>query len=120
MLATATARRYTGVVFCGLLFRQLTRVSKKPDAERRVVLFQGRVQGVGFRYTTRQIAADFVVSGFVENLADGRVRLVCEGTPRELDRFVAEVGTQMDRCIASVQTSVEAATHEFAGFEIRR
>jgi acylphosphatase len=98
----------------------LTRVSKQPDVERRIVLFQGRVQGVGFRYTTRQIAADFAVSGFVENLADGRVRLVCEGPPRELDRFIAEIGAQMDRYVQSTQTSVEAASGEFSGFGIRR
>jgi acylphosphatase len=95
-------------------------VSKKLDAERRIVLFQGHVQGVGFRYTTRQIAADFLVSGYVENLADGRVRLVCEGAPLELDRFVVEVCTQMDSYIVSAQTSVEAATGEFTGFGIRR
>ena len=95
-------------------------MSKKPDVERRIVLFQGRVQGVGFRYTTRQIAADFVVSGFVENLVDGRVRLVCEGSPRELDRFIAEIGSQMDRYVASKEMSVEAASGEFEGFGIRR
>jgi acylphosphatase len=95
-------------------------VSKKPDLERRIVLFQGRVQGVGFRYTTRQIAADFLVTGFVENLPDSRVRLVCEGSPRELDRFVAEVCSQMDRYVTSAQSNAEAATGEFVGFSVRR
>jgi acylphosphatase len=95
-------------------------VSKQADFQRRVVLFQGRVQGVGFRYTTRQIAADFLVFGFVENLMDGRVRLVCEGPCRELDRFVQAVCTRMEDYIASAQTSVEAASGEFERFEIRR
>jgi acylphosphatase len=88
-------------------------------SQRRIVHFQGRVQGVGFRYTTRQIAADFQVAGYVENLPDGRVRLVCEGSPRELDRFVEEVCSQMDGYISSVQTSTEAATGEFARFDVR-
>jgi acylphosphatase len=91
-----------------------------PKLQRRIVHFQGRVQGVGFRYTTRQIAADFQVTGFVENLPDGRVRLVCEGSPDELERFVQEISTQMDGYIAQVQTSVEAASGEFQGFGVRR
>ena len=92
----------------------------EPQTQRRIVHFQGRVQGVGFRYTTRQIAADFQVTGFVENLPDGRVRLVCEGSPREIDRFLAEIVAQMDDYISNVQTSEEAANGEFSGFTVRR
>ena len=90
------------------------------DAQRRTVLFEGLVQGVGFRYTTRQIAYDFSVSGFVENRPAGRVRLVCEGQPQELDRFSAEISGQMERYISSTENSVQAATGEFNGFGIRR
>lgn len=78
------------------------------------------MQGVGFRYTTRQIAADFRVTGFVENLPDGRVRLVCEGPTREIDRFLAAIVAQMDHYIANVQTSDEAANGEFSSFTVRR
>ena len=39
------------------------------------VIFTGRVQGVGFRYTTKQIALGFDVSGTVKNLSDGTVEL---------------------------------------------
>lgn len=88
--------------------------------QRQIVLFEGRVQGVGFRYTTRQIAADFQVGGFVENLPDGRVRLVCEGPPSEVDQFVAAVHERMADCIRSVQSSREAASGEFQSFFIRR
>ena len=88
--------------------------------ERRVVYFAGRVQGVGFRYTTRAIAGRFTVTGFVQNLPDGRVRLVAEGKPSELDRFFWAVRDEMQRCIQSVETQVTAATGEFDDFEIRR
>ncbi|MEE3179555.1 MAG: acylphosphatase [Verrucomicrobiota bacterium] len=37
------------------------------------VIFSGRVQGVGFRYTTREIATGFDVVGAVRNLPDGTV-----------------------------------------------
>lgn len=92
----------------------------QPERQRRVVLFDGHVQGVGFRYTTRQIAADFQVAGFVENLPDGRVRLVCEGPSGEVDRFVTAINGQMGGFIRSVQSSREAASGEFNSFFIRR
>src|SRR6187455_864933 len=47
--------------------------------ERRRVWYEGRVQGVGFRYTARGLAGGFPVSGYVRNLDDGRVELVAEG-----------------------------------------
>jgi acylphosphatase len=50
-------------------------------------LYAGHVQGVGFRYTVRHLAGGFQVSGFVRNLADGRVEVVAEGTPAELTGF---------------------------------
>ena len=65
--------------------------------ERREVYFSGGVQGVGFRYTTERLAARFDVRGFVQNLGDGRVLLVVEGRPEEIDRFVAAVHRAMDR-----------------------
>ncbi len=48
------------------------------------ILFSGRVQGVGFRYTTRRIAVSFKVAGFVRNLQGGDVELVAEGSEQEL------------------------------------
>jgi len=51
------------------------------------ILYSGRVQGVGFRYAVRTLAAGFEVTGAVRNLADGRVELTAEGTQTELDAF---------------------------------
>ena len=87
--------------------------------ERREVHYSGRVQGVGFRYTTREIAERFEVSGFVENLPDGRVRLVAEGDPAELDRFLEAVSNRFERYIASADVRSRAATDEFDDFSIR-
>lgn len=40
---------------------------------------EGRVQGVGFRYSTRRQAHRLGVSGVVENRPDGTVYVECEG-----------------------------------------
>ena len=42
------------------------------------LIYSGRVQGVGFRYTVKQVAAGYDVAGTVRNLPDGRVELVAE------------------------------------------
>ena len=88
-------------------------------AQRREVHYQGMVQGVGFRYTTRHIAARFTVTGYVRNLPDGRVLLVAEGQPEELDRFLASVAQVLGRYVDQTRQTVHPATGEFAGFDIR-
>lgn len=87
---------------------------------RRDVRFRGRVQGVGFRFTTREIAARFRVVGFVQNLADGQVLLSIEGEPAELDRFVSAVVAEMERYVAGYDVGQHPATGEFNDFYIRR
>ncbi|MGH7140858.1 MAG: acylphosphatase [Pirellulales bacterium] len=87
--------------------------------ERREVHYGGRVQGVGFRYTTVEIAERFDVKGFVENLPDGRVRIVVEAETGECDRFLAAVGSRLDRYIAHVEVKLREPTGEFDGFFIR-
>ncbi len=52
----------------------------------------GRVQGVGFRYHVREVAARFRVTGFVRNLHDGSVEIEAQGLPDEVARFLAEAG----------------------------
>ena len=57
------------------------------NRRRMQVFYSGRVQGVGFRYQTRQLAAGYEVLGTVRNLPDGRVELVAEGELAELEAF---------------------------------
>jgi acylphosphatase len=87
---------------------------------REEVWFSGRVQGVGFRFTVNETAGRFAVTGLVENLFDGRVRMVAEGAAAEIDRFVEAVENEMDRFIAGVERRRGPATGEFAEFGIRR
>jgi len=55
------------------------------------VLYEGRVQGVGFRFRVKEIAQGFDVVGTVQNLADGRVQLVAQGEPDEVEAFLDEI-----------------------------
>ncbi len=87
--------------------------------ERREILFSGNVQGVGFRYTTRSIAANYQVVGCVCNLADGRVQLCVEGKASELDRFLDDLAERMASHIQDITIDVRPSTREFTCFEIR-
>lgn len=86
---------------------------------RRTVLFSGRVQGVGFRYTACRVAAAFAVTGSVRNLADGRVEAIIEGDAEEIDAFVQALGDEMAGYIRDTQSREEPATAEFADFDVR-
>jgi acylphosphatase len=77
------------------------------------------VQGVGFRYTARQIASRFPVTGHVQNLADGRVHMVVEGSRATLDRFLAAVQAEMGHCIEDATPTIRPATGEFRQFGVR-
>jgi acylphosphatase len=56
------------------------------------IIYSGRVQGVGFRYSTKQIASGFEVVGTVKNLPDGRVEMqVMSQDSEELEDFLAAI-----------------------------
>ena len=85
------------------------------------IFYSGHVQGVGFRYTVKSVAAGFEVVGIVRNLIDGRVELVGEGPREELEAFrnaIREAG--LDHFIRNEELSWSEATGEFRGFEIVR
>ena len=83
------------------------------------ITFSGRVQGVFFRATAREIARDHAVSGWVGNERDGSVRCVVEGEKDALDRFVAALRLAKEGNIVEVQIDESDATGEFDGFCIR-
>ena len=90
-----------------------------PVLQRRHVVFSGRVQGVGFRYTTRTIARVYEVTGFVRNLADGGVEVVAEGPVDQLNGFLEELEERMSGYIQQVHCDNQPANQEFANFGIR-
>ncbi|MFM7101487.1 MAG: acylphosphatase [Verrucomicrobiota bacterium] len=85
------------------------------------VLYSGRVQGVGFRYQVRQVAAGYEVTGYVRNLPDGRVELVAEGWTDELKSFrqaIRDCG--LGPMIRDETEEWSDAAGDYRGFEILR
>jgi len=87
------------------------------------VIFTGRVQGVGFRWTARRLAGRYAgsICGWVRNEPDGSVRLVAEGPAEDLEQFLEDIRRAMGGHIDTAKiTERTAATGECEGFEIRR
>lgn len=59
---------------------------KKPEAFHAVI--EGRVQGVGFRYSTQRKASELGLTGWVRNRFDGTVEVLAEGPPEKLASFL--------------------------------
>lgn len=84
------------------------------------VFYEGRVQGVGFRYTVKRIASGFDVTGWIKNLDDGRVELRAAGEPEELADFLTAI--RESELAAHIRNAAEHEIEPLAGvkgFEIR-
>lgn len=81
-------------------------------------LFSGRVQGVGFRWTTFHLVKNYKVCGIVENLNDGRVNLILEGDASEIEACILALKKEMKDFITSVESS-DVPMEEFEEFTIR-
>lgn len=81
------------------------------------VVYWGRVQGVGFRYTARGLARGFAVAGFVRNLQNGLVELKVEGDADEVSKYLGAVADHMADFIQG-HTIHDEPIQDFADFTI--
>lgn len=93
--------------------------NNKSEDRRLYILFSGRVQGVGFRFTTERIAWKYHLTGFVKNLFDGRVEVVAEGNEKQLNSFLNELRDYFGRYIFNEEKQWLEPTGEFDSFGIR-
>lgn len=82
---------------------------------------RGIVQGVNFRWYTKQTAESLGVRGWVRNLADGSVEGCFEGDSSAVQGLVewCRQGPPSSR-VESLQLQEEPFSGEFAMFEVRR
>jgi len=84
------------------------------------ILFSGTVQGVGFRWTAERMARDLAVTGFVRNLADGRVEIIATGETVSISQLISRLADRFGLGIAGVERIPRSVVEEFSGFAIRR
>lgn len=75
------------------------------------VIYSGRVQGVGFRYQTSQLAKYYTIIGYVKNLHDGTVEVVCAGEAAQVEGFLHQIATHLKRYIKHASITDENIAH---------
>lgn len=93
---------------------------KQMEQVRAKVLLDGRVQGVGMRYHTQQKALDLGLTGFVRNLTDGRVEIICEGPAERVEELLTwfQVGSPQAR-VDTIALRYEEPEGRFNTFSVR-
>ena len=86
---------------------------------RRNLRVTGRVQGVWFRESCRQVAARLGLAGTARNRADGSVEVVVEGRPPEVEALVAWCREGPPGAEVADVEVVEQAPEGLVGFRVR-
>ena len=84
------------------------------------VIYEGRVQGVGFRYATKDLARGYDVLGTVRNLPDGTVELIVAGDKGEVSEFLRDLreDSPVAHHIKAVMEEEIAPLPDLKGFSI--
>jgi acylphosphatase len=82
--------------------------------------FEGHVQGVGFRYQTVTVAKGFDVTGYVQNMVDGRVHLYAEGEEAEVVAFQAEVESELKNYVKESVIKTDNGVRTCQNFRIEQ
>ena len=86
------------------------------------VIFEGRVQGVGFRYTVKDLSRSFDVCGWVKNCPDGTVELAVMGEKAEVESFIKEIAEESEVAhhIKNIKVVKIPLLENCVGFRIER
>jgi acylphosphatase len=84
------------------------------------IIIKGKVQGVSFRKSTRRIAEELRLKGWVKNLTDGSVSACVEGAESAVQALLAWCATGPERAsVEGIRYEPGEYCNEFSGFEIR-
>ena len=84
------------------------------------IIITGKVQGVFFRQSTRDVAQQFGITGQIKNLSNGNVEIIATGTKEQLDKFIACCKQGPPKAIVIDASVEELALQEFTHFTILR
>jgi len=82
------------------------------------VFYDGRVQGVGFRYAARLFSRQYGLRGYVKNLADGRVEFCAEGDEKALKSALTAIAESKKHYITDTKLTWSEAQGIFEKFEV--
>ncbi len=89
------------------------------NIKRYKISIRGRVQGVGYRYWTRDIAQKLDITGFVKNMPNGDVYIEAEAIKEKLELFVFECKQGPIRARVETLTTMETSIENSQEFIIK-
>lgn len=82
------------------------------------IIFAGRVQGVGFRFTAHHIANRHQLTGFVRNLPDGTVEMTAQGAADDIDGCVEDIKASFAGYIRETKIEEMPSDQRYTDFRI--
>ena len=84
----------------------------------RHIVFRGRVQGVGFRYTAHRIAMQYGLTGWVRNVCDGTVEMVLQGSQQQIHNCLKDIQESFQGYINNITVDDIEHDSQFEDFKI--
>ena len=85
---------------------------------RKRIVFYGRVQGVGFRYTAKYLAQSLQLTGWVKNEWDGSVEMEVQGDPAAIAKLLEQL-KRMSYAWIDRMSCMDMDVIEESGFHVR-
>ena len=82
------------------------------------IIFTGRVQGIGFRFTALNVANRYQLTGLVRNLLDGTVEMVAQGNSDDIDDCIRDIEKSFDGYIRETKVEDVPFNPQYKDFKI--
>ena len=82
------------------------------------IIFKGRVQGVGFRYTTQRAVSRYDLTGYVRNLPDGSVEALMQGTGPNIQACLNDLQNTFGGYLREINTTDKPVNPRYHDFRI--
>ena len=82
------------------------------------IIFTGRVQGVGFRFTAHSVARRYELKGFVRNLPDGNVEIFAQGRTEDIEQSLRDIGETFAGYISETRIEDVEPDNHYKDFRI--
>ena len=84
----------------------------------RHIIFSGRVQGVGFRFTVHRLANRYKLTGQVRNVPGGTVEMIAQGPVEIIDNCISDIRETFDDYVRDIKITEIPFNPKFADFRI--
>jgi len=82
------------------------------------IIFTGRVQGVGFRFTAFNIANRYHLTGLVRNLSNGAVEMIAQGHADNIDNCIRDIKKSFAGYVKETQIEEIPPDPQYKDFKI--